>query len=169
MEKRDLYDEFRNITGEYVYADQDTPEGRYILLVAVFIQNSKGEFLIQKRSVSKGGKWATTGGHPKMGEDSIAGICTEVLEEIGVDLKPYKDQLILFKTHKGNSKFADLYYINLDIDINKTKLQEEEVQDLKWFTISDIENLIEHDEFHESHTKMFRDCMKYLNKIKTKK
>ena len=169
MEKRDLYDSSRNLTGEYIYANQDTPEGKYILIVAIFIQNSKGEFLIQKRSVLKGGKWATTGGHPKMGEDSLTGICTEVLEEIGVDLTPYKDQLILFKSHRGKSTFGDLYYINLDVDINNIKLQEEEVQDIKWFTISDIESLIKHDEFHKSHSCMFEDCIEYLNKTKIKK
>lgn len=48
----------------------------------VFIQNSKGKFLIQKRSKIKNGKYATTGGHPKSGEDSIQGIISEVKEEI---------------------------------------------------------------------------------------
>ena len=53
----------------------------------VFIQNSKGKFLRQKRSKIKNGKYATTGGHPKSGEDSIQGIISEVKEEYSIELK----------------------------------------------------------------------------------
>ena len=49
MEKRDLYDINRNLTGETIFKDEKTPKDRYILVVLVFIQNSKGDFLIQKR------------------------------------------------------------------------------------------------------------------------
>ena len=49
------------------------PEGRYIIVVLVFIQNSDGKFLIQKRSEEKNGKFATAGGHPKSGESGILG------------------------------------------------------------------------------------------------
>lgn len=59
----------------------------YEIVVFVFIQNSEGKFLIQKRSKIKNGKYATTGGHPKSGEDSIQGIISEVKEKIGLELK----------------------------------------------------------------------------------
>ena len=52
-EKRDLYDINRNLTGETIYKGEEIPEGRYINVVLVFIQNSKGDFLIQKRSERK--------------------------------------------------------------------------------------------------------------------
>ena len=55
MEKRDLYDENRKLTGETVYKGEKTPDGRYIVVVLVFIQNSEGKFLIQKRSECKNG------------------------------------------------------------------------------------------------------------------
>ena len=41
MEKRDLYDINRNLTGETIFKDEKTPKDRYILVVLVFIQNSK--------------------------------------------------------------------------------------------------------------------------------
>lgn len=59
MELRDLYDENKELTGETIYKGQDVPKGRYYITVAVFIQNSKNEFLIQKRVKKKDGKWAT--------------------------------------------------------------------------------------------------------------
>lgn len=48
MEKRDLYDSERNITGETILKGEKIPPNRYIIVVLVFIQNSEGKFLIQK-------------------------------------------------------------------------------------------------------------------------
>lgn len=59
MELRDLYDENKELTGETIYKGQDVPKGRYYITVVVFIQNSKNEFLIQKRVKKKDVKWAT--------------------------------------------------------------------------------------------------------------
>lgn len=64
MEKRDLYDENRNLTGKMIFKNFPIPNGYYILVVLIFIQNTEGKFLIQKRSKIKNGKFATTGGHP---------------------------------------------------------------------------------------------------------
>ena len=48
MEKRDLYDKNRNLIGKTIYKGESVPEGSYIIVVLIYIQNSKGEFLIQK-------------------------------------------------------------------------------------------------------------------------
>ena len=95
MEKRDLYDINRSLTGKTICKGEPIPKNNYIVVVLVFIQNSDGKFLIQKRSKIKNGKYATTGGHPKSGENSIQGIISEVKEEIGLDI---------------NSKDLKLYY-----------------------------------------------------------
>ena len=95
MERRDLYDAERNLTKETILKGEKIPEGKYIVVVLVFIQNNDGKFLIQKRSERKNGKYATTGGHPKSGESSIQGILTEVEEEI-VELNK---KGIFFKNH----------------------------------------------------------------------
>ena len=65
MEKRDLYDITRTLTGKTIFKGEPTPENSYIIVVLVFIQNSEGKFLIQKRSKIKNGKYATTGGYQK--------------------------------------------------------------------------------------------------------
>lgn len=59
MELMDLYNENKKLTGEKIYKGQDIHKGRYYITVVVFIQNSKGEFLLQKRVKKKDGKWAT--------------------------------------------------------------------------------------------------------------
>ena len=57
VEKRDLYDSERNLTGKYIYAGEHPPQDLYYLVVVIFIQNSNGMFLMQKRSKIKGGEW----------------------------------------------------------------------------------------------------------------
>lgn len=161
MELRDLYDENKKLTGEKIYKGQEVPQGRYYITVVVFIQNSKNEFLLQKRVKKKDGKWATTGGHPVSGETSKQGIITEIKEELGIDIP--EENIQLFKTIKTEDDFVDIYYLKEDIDINKIKIQKEEVSDVKWATINDIEKMIKEGEFSESHREFFGDCIKYLN------
>lgn len=137
MEIRDLYDENKQITGETIYKGQEVPRGRYYITVVVFIQNNKNEFLLQKRVKKKDGKWATTGGHPVSGETSKQGIITEIKEELGIDV--VEEKVELFKTIKTEDDFVDIYYLKEDIDIKEIKIQKEEVDDVKWATIEEIQ------------------------------
>lgn len=152
MEIRDLYDIDRNIVGK-IKKDEIIPENFYILVVIIFMQNKDGKFLIQKRSEIKGGKWATTGGHPKSGESSYQGIITEVKEELGIDIS--KEDVKFLKTKIGHGMIFDLYYVKMDIDLSKLVLQSEEVADVKLSSIPEIKEMIENGEFHESHGKAF--------------
>lgn len=161
MEIRDLYDENKQITGETIYKGQEVPRGRYYITVVVFIQNNKNEFLLQKRVKKKDGKWATTGGHPVSGETSKQGIITEIKEELGIDV--VEEKVELFKTIKTEDDFVDIYYLKEDIDIKEIKIQKEEVDDVKWATIEEIQKMIKEENFSESHKIFFEDCLKYLN------
>lgn len=164
MEKRDLYDEERHLTGETILKGDKIPEGRYIVVVLVFIQNSNGKFLIQKRSEKKNGKYATTGGHPKSGESSVEGILTEVEEEIGLKLNP--DDLQLYLSGKSGEErvFCDDYYIKMDVeDITKLELQKEEVSSVEWFSEDEIKSLMQKDKFLKNHYEEFEILLKWLN------
>ena len=134
MEKRDLYDKNRNLTGETIFKGEPIPEGKYIIVILVTIQNSKGEFLVQKRSKQKDGKYAFTGGHVKTGETSIEGMMAEIKEEIGLSVEPEELELI----------FSDL-------NISELVLQEEEVESVQWSTLEEIEKLINNDKFLINH------------------
>lgn len=158
MEYRDLYDINRNLTGEKILKDEPIPENKYIMMVVIFIRNGKNEFLIQKRSKEKGGLWATTGGHPKSGEDSLQCIITEVKEELGIDIK----KPILFKKASGKNTLCDLYFLNKNININDIHLQKEEVNEVRWATIEEIEKLMQEKKFNKGHFMMFNDLLKYL-------
>lgn len=162
MEKRDLYDENRKLTGETIYKGETVPKGRYYITVVIFIQNRKGNFLIQKRVAKKDGKWATTGGHPVSGESSKQGIITEIKEELGISVN--NENIQLFKTIKTEDDFVDLYYLKEDIDINNVKVQKEEVDEAKWASTDEINELIKKQQFSKSHTEFFKYCLEFLNK-----
>ena len=164
MEKRDLYDKNRNITGKTILKGEQIPKDRYIVVVLVFIQNSEGKFLIQKRSKAKNGKYATTGGHPKTGETSIEGILTEVEEEIGVKMNP-KDLKLYFSGKSEDERvFWDDYYIKMDIqNLNDLKLQEAEVDSVEWLSENEIVNLMKQDKFFKNHYEEFEILLKWLN------
>lgn len=165
MEKRDLYDENRELTGETVYKGEPIPEGKYIIVVLVYIQNSEGKFLIQKRSKLKDGKYATTGGHVKSGETSVEGILSEVREELGLELNP-DDLVLYYGNHSAEQQvFWDDYYIKLDIDdISRLKLQEEEVESVKWATAEEMKQMMKDGEFLRNHYEEFEILLDWLDK-----
>ena len=160
MEYRDLYDSNRKLTGETILKGEPIPEDRFILMVVIFIMNNKNEFLMQKRCALKGGLWATTGGHPKTGESSLEGIITECNEELGIKI----NNPILFKKASGKQSFCDLYYLKEDINIDDIIIQKEEVDEVKWLTLSEIEELNNKSLFNKGHYMMFKDCLEYIEK-----
>ena len=128
-EKRELYDINRNPSGVIIYKGESIPEDLYEMMVSIFIENSDGELLIQKRSEDKGGKWATTGGHPKAGESCLEGIVNEVYDKLqklsGADKDKYKGYTTGFidldKAITGLNK-SDLVIIGARPAMGKTSL-----------------------------------------------
>lgn len=151
MEKRDLYDKDRNLTGKTIFKGDPIPKGNYIIVILVMIQNSKGEFLIQKRSKQKGGKFAATGGHVKSGQTSVEGMIDEIQEEIGLAVKPEELELLYSAREDEQDVFFDLYYMKKDFEISDLVLQEEEVESVSWKTIEEIDKLIKEDMFLINH------------------
>ena len=143
-EYTDLYDENKNLTGEKLFREKGTklivPKGRYSVVVLVFIENSKGEFLFQMTSKRKKNVWATTGGHVKSGQTSKEAIIEEIKEELGIDIN--EDEVKLFKTYKYDDAFKDVFYTKKDIDINSLTYEKDEVEYVKYLTKDEILDLI---------------------------
>lgn len=151
MEIRDLYDKDKKLTGKTIYKGEEIPEGNYIIVVLTMIRNSKGEFLIQKRSKQKNGLYGATGGHCKTGETGLQGAITEVKEEIGLDVKPEEMKLLHELREDDKQVFFELYFLQKDIDLNTLKLQEEEVESVEWMSIDRINELINENFFFPNH------------------
>jgi 8-oxo-dGTP pyrophosphatase MutT (NUDIX family) len=163
MERRDLYDVNRNLTGKTITKNEPTPEGSYIIVVLVFIQNSEGKFLIQRRSRKyKDGKLATTGGHVKAGTTSVEGIIEEIEEELGLSLRP-SDLQVYFSGREDSSRvFYDDYYARVDADLADLKLQDDEVDEVLWMTVDEIRDAINNGDFLENHVEEFERLLAWL-------
>ena len=166
MEKRDLYDKDRNLIGEFIFKGEPVPKGKYIIVILVMIQNSKGEFLIQKRSKQKGSEYAATGGHVKSGQTSVEGMIDEIQEEIGLAVKPQELELLYSSREDDQDVFFDLYYMKKDFEISDLVLQEEEVESASWKTIEEIDELIKQDMFLINHAEEVYRTIEILNKRK---
>lgn len=160
-EKRDLYDANGNLTGKTYLKGDPIPQGFYPMVVAIAIQNSKGEFLMQKRTPNKGGDWGVTGGHPKSGENCLEGIITEVKEELGVDIS--NRELEVFTSGCDGKDCYKMFYVNMDIDETDLTIQEEELTEVRWFSIQELENMVKSKELNQAQIDFFIKCMDYLN------
>ena len=160
MEYRDLYDGNKKPTGEKIKKGDPIPPNKFYITVMVFCENSKGQVLLQKRPLWKGGHWATTGGHPKSGESSLQGMVTEIREEIGLEVA--EEELKLFKTEKTEDDFVDLYYLKKDIDISQLTKQIVEVEEIKWFSKQEIDDMIKNGAFFKYHINEYNEFLKFL-------
>ena len=160
-ELRDLYDINSNKTGKTYHKGDPIPKGYYPMVVMVVIRNSKGEFLMQKRVESKGGDWGVTGGHPKAGETPIEGIITEVKEELGLDFS--NENFILYDSGCDGKDCYKMYFVNKDIDINDITIQEEELSEVRWFSMDELRHMVETHELNDDQISCFIKVCDYLN------
>ena len=155
MEYLDLYDENGILTGETVLRTKDMkPQlGKYVKVVIVFIQNSEGKFLIQRTSKQKGSQWATTGGLVSSGYTPDETIVKEIQEELGltVDFSELKH----IYSERREHALQDAYYLKKDINIKNIRLQEDEVEFVKWLRIDEIKELINNNEFRKGNINAF--------------
>lgn len=158
-EKRDLYDLNKNLTNEVINKGDIIPKNRKMLVVAIWIEDLNGKFLVQKRK--KGEFWSITSGHPKAGETSLEGILTEAKEELNLDISNCDIKLI--DCSSDELHFIDLYYVKMDIDLNKLILQQEEVIDVKLVSLEEISDLIKNKQFFTYHIEKFEKLLDYKN------
>ena len=163
-ELRDLYDENSNVTGKTYHKGESIPNGYYPMVVMVVIRNAKGEFLMQKRVPSKGGDWGVTGGHPKAGETPMEGIITEVKEELGLDFS--NEKFIEYDSGCDGKDCYKMYFVNKDINLNDITIQKEELTEVRWFSMDELNNMVINNELNEDQIACFKKVTKYLESKK---
>lgn len=171
MEFIDVLDERRNKVGivrnrELVYKNGDWHKTVHIWLI-----NSKNELLIQKRAKDKQtfpNLWAISiAGHVISGETSIEAALREIKEEIDVDVNPNDLKLIFtikrIQEYKNGFLHVhdDVYLFKYDLDLYNTKIQKEELTDIRFINYKELEEkLINKDPsfvpFTEEHEKLFK-------------
>ena len=151
MEQWDLYDENRNLTNSTINRGEVIPDGLRHLSVHIWIVNSKHEFLIQKRSANKKkfpNMWSMTGGAVLKGENSQQGAVREVAEELGIAMDTKNASIVHVIVRKDN--FVDVWLVHQDFDISQVKKQDEEVSEVKWASIDEVNTLIQNNLFTPS-------------------
>lgn len=154
MELLDVLDINGNKTGEVKPRKEVHSKGYWHKGFHIWIINSDKELLIQKRSANKdvypNKLYVSVAGHPVSGENELDGIKREVLEEIGQELDISKlDYLFTFSQEviENNGKFLDnmfydVYLIEMNLDINKLKLQKEVVSGIQNIYYKDFEKMV---------------------------
>ena len=151
MENIDVLDKYGNKTGIIKTKKEVYENGDYHRTVHIWIINNDKELLVQKRHPKKEtfpNLWAiSVAGHVKSGESSIDAVKRELKEEIGQKTdeenieflftlrreQPYKNHLL--------HVIDDVYLVNLNIDVEKTKLQFSELTDIKYVYYEYLEQI----------------------------
>lgn len=147
----DIYDFNRNKTGRTVERGKPMSQNEYHLVVNVWIQNSKSEWLISKRSPNKhyGNLWEVCGGSAVAGEDSITAALREAKEELGVELNHRNGQIFTsaVRQYRTFPDHLDVWVFRHDCDIEDVILQESETCDAMWATSKKIIEMEKNGEF----------------------
>ena len=168
-EERDLYDANRQRTGRTIKVGDPIPDGYYVRVVMVFIQNSSGHFLIQKRAKARNGMYATTGGHPKAGQTSLQGMVSEIKEELGIDVKPVELKLFYSGCSDEEQVIFDDYYLKANIPLSKLKLQKSEVQFATWLMRSEVKGLFKRGKMLPNHYEEYLRLQNWLKEQRVAK
>lgn len=166
----DVLDENGKVTGRVEPKHIIYRDGYWHRTVHIWVINDNNELLVQKRNPNKKtypNMWAiSAAGHVLTGENSIESGIRELEEELDIEVnpeeleflftikrtQPYKDSFL--KT------FDDVYLIHKNIDVDKTKVQVEELTDIKYIYYEYLENIFksgdkEYVPYSEEHKKLF--------------
>lgn len=146
MEYLNLYDRQGNLLKEK--GVRGAKNEHLVGIAIVFIENSNGEFLIQKTTPERDNVFATTGGHVTYGTTFEETIKNEIKEELGIDVS--NDDVIEAATYVRTKVLQKVYYLKKDIDIKDIITQDSEVEYVEWMSKEKINQLILEKKFRES-------------------
>lgn len=108
-------------------------------VVHILVFNTKGELLLQKRSMSKDvapGKWDTSvGGHLNPGEDPLSAARREMKEELGISLGEPK---FLYTYIHTNSYETELVYTYSCLYEGKIYFNPDEIDEVKFWSLEEM-------------------------------
>lgn len=157
MEKWELLDADGRPTGKVITRGEPLRAGQYHLVEHIWIVDSKGRILIQRRADHlrlMPGMWAATGGSAVAGEDSESAARRELFEELGIRTAP--GELKYGGRMRRRNSFTDLWLLYRDIDPATLRLQKEEVADTRWVTAEELISMLENRTFHHYGTAYFQ-------------
>ena len=149
MELVDLYDENRLPLGRTAERHGQREPGTYRTVVHVCLFGSDGRLLIQRRTENKTiwpGRWdVTVGGGVDAGETSRQAAEREFREELGYPLP--LNSLRPCVTVNFSGGFDDFYLLEKDVSLSGLTLQEDEVAEVRWASLTQIGEMLKDGRF----------------------
>ncbi|MBU0461849.1 MAG: NUDIX domain-containing protein [Nanoarchaeota archaeon] len=175
----DICDEHGTLTGIRKMKKEAHREGAWHHSIYVWIYNSKGDVLLQKRAMIKDsypGLWdVSVAGHISVGETPEQGLIREMSEEIGVktelgefeSIGTRKIRLSVPEKNWHNNEIAHVYLWKFDGDPSILKLQQEEVEQVKFVPLDEFEEAVTNPREYRKyvpHGKYYLDMINILKK-----
>jgi isopentenyl-diphosphate Delta-isomerase len=151
-EKVDVLDDKGKKTGKTILKTEAHRLRLWHRASHVWIYNSKGDILLQKRAECKPtfpGLWdISTAGHVSAGQSYEEAAVREAFEEIGIIVKASELKKIEVKKifQDGpeedfhNREFVQVFLLKRELDVSNLKLQEEEVECVKFVPLDALES-----------------------------
>ena len=172
----DIYDENNNPVGVQKMKSEAHRTGLWHRAAHVWIYNSAGEILLQLRAKDKEfypNRWdISAAGHVSAGEEPVVSGLREVKEEIGLPVS--KEDLGFFRIGKSkmvyekmlNNEFYYVYFLKFDGDSSKLRVQEEELQEARFFPVDKIkEGLKTNQDNYVFHGEYWQDVVNHVKKL----
>lgn len=122
---------------------------------AIVIEDNKVLLIKQKNNYAFG----FPKGHGEPGETEQETAIREVKEETGVDIKIISNQRFSMSyVHSGNVKKEIVFFLAIPVSKNNQQIQEEEIVDLQWVDIDDVESLL----VYENITKLWLEIKQVI-------
>lgn len=171
----DIVDEENQLTGFQKMKSEAHRDGLWHRTAHLWLYNSKGEILLQLRAKKKAlypSLWdISAAGHIAAGETPLVSAVREAEEELGTcfietDLQFLRIRKVsaIYREIKNN-EFCYVYVAKFDGSLKDIKLQQEEVAEVKFFSLTELETeLREHPEKFVQYGKYWDDMIAEVRK-----
>lgn len=173
----DVLDENGNKTGKKKLRREIYRDGDWHLAAHVWIVNSNGELLIQKRSADKDsspGLWDISSAcHVVAGEDAIQAAIRETQEELGISLTRNELKHIMsykrLTSHDNgqfvNNGFFEIFIVKKNFDVKDISFQQEEISEVRYIPFQELEERIKiGDRQYVDHPEEYKKLFEVLHK-----
>jgi len=159
MEKIDVLTKDGSDAGYNVTREEAHLKGLWHRTVHIWIINSKGMILIQKRAPTKEthpGKWdVSCAGHLSAGDKSVNGAIRELKEELGISVQDSELNYLLTIPHTTtveqfniiDNELSDVYLLKKDLTPKDLLIQTQELTEVKFIDLEELKErvLVIHD------------------------